>query len=169
MSAKGQTGKNTHHAEYVWQNSVTALRISEDIRHNTAYTKLSASGPRNSPHTRESWCMSLVKLVQKGKKWPNKPKRPTKLDKCVKRSTKLEKLVERGQQNWPTSSKRSTKHFSKADQINSVQFLVHEFSTVMCRNLARQCADFPASAWEGIWHSGWKFSILGFQLVYRSP
>ena len=34
-----------------------------------------------------------------------------------------------------------------------------EFGTVLCE-LAQWCAKFSASTWDGIWHSGWKFSIL---------
>ena len=65
------------------------------------------------------------------------------------RTTKVREVVKKGQ-NFEVTGKRS-KYFSKADAINLAQFLV---------KLVQQCAEFSASAWEGIHSSGWKIFIL---------
>ena len=55
----------------------------------------------------------------------------------VGKVNKMRKVGKKGQQNSPTTSKRSTKCFSKAAPINLAQLLVHEFGTVIRWNLAK--------------------------------
>ena len=61
-----QTGKNTCDAEYVQHSCVIAPRTCRCFRHNMACAKLGTSGLWNPGSTRESRCMSLVKLAEKG-------------------------------------------------------------------------------------------------------
>ena len=70
-----------------------------------------------------------------------------------KKVKKIVQVAKKGQQNI----------FFKADQINLAQFLVHKVRAqflVPCANSVQRCAEFDASASEGVRHSGWKFSIL---------
>ena len=66
-------------------------------------------------------------------------------------------------QVWvPTKSKISNalkRRLGRPNKFGTTS--VCKFSTVMCQNSAQRCAEFGTSAWEGVRHSGWKFSILG--------
>ena len=64
----------------------------------------------------------------------------------------------------PSCKKEFNKIFSKHRHNKLTRnFLYAEFGIILhelnCR-AAQQCTEFGASAWEGVQHSGWEFSIL---------
>ena len=69
---------------------------------------------------------------------------------------------------WPKKEKRSRKIRNVAKKMYTKFNFTINFSAISCApssaqscgSSAQQCAEFSASAWEGVRRSGWKFSIL---------
>ena len=63
------------------------------------------------------------------------------------------------------AKKGQQKHHQGKFQINLAWFICAELQHSCVPVLAQQCTKFDTFAWEGIWWSGWKFSILGRNVI----
>ena len=77
--------------------------------------------------------------------------------RLLKRTNKFFQVFKKGQQN----------NIQRHDKFSSISCMLH--LTQSCANSAQQCAEFGTSAWEGIRHSGWEFSILATRLEKIHP
>ena len=93
---------------------------------------------------------------KRSRKWPKKQKRLTKLEKLLKKTNKIFWVPRKGQNNCQVA-KRKVKIIFKGRPIKfgSIYFVL---------SLVQSCTNFSTSAWEDVWHSGWKFSLLGAEL-----
>ena len=71
--------------------------------------------------------------------------------KDAKRSARIREVARKMSTKFSKYLKRDNK-FGKIYCVPS--------SAQFCTTSVQHCAKFRRLAWEGIWHSGWKFSIL---------
>ena len=102
--------------------------------------------PKISAYVWHKWMVAMKILLLVGHKWVLLAHEGQKMTKQSKKVNKMTKVGKKCLQNHQKSSyKMSKKAIQQAKKVNKI---------------FRFSKEFSASTWEGIWQSGWKFSIL---------